>query len=123
MKINSAICALLLLFASVGVMPSPADAHHSFAMFDRSKIVKVEGVVARFEWTNPHVFIDVEASGAPVVRYKIESASINMLMRAGWKFDSLKAGDKVEISFNPLKSGQPGGLLLEVKLGVTILKG
>lgn len=105
-------------------LPPLASAHHSFALFDTSKTITVQGVVSRFEFTNPHVEIFVE-SGDPPKRFKVESGSVNALTRkGGWKPDSIKVGDKVEVTFNPLKTGeQPGGLLVEIKDGNTVLKG
>jgi len=108
----------LLLAAILGSVMAPAVAHHSFAMFDREKTTTIEGVVRQLEWTNPHVLIDIDATDKQggTARYRIESASINILMRQGWKVGSIKAGDRVTIVFNPLKSGLPGGLLVEVTL-------
>ena len=36
---------------------APAVAHHSYAMFDMSAAVIVEGSVAKLEWVNPHTFV------------------------------------------------------------------
>ena len=110
---------LLFLFATiVGSVTVPAVAHHSFAMFDKGKTTSIEGVVRQLAWTNPHVLIDVDVSEKQggTARYRIESASINILIHQGWKVGSIKAGDRVTIVFNPLKSGLPGGLLVEVTL-------
>ena len=117
---------LPLLAAVLGSMTAPALAHHSFAMFDKGKTTTIEGVVKRLAWTNPHVLIDVDVTDKQggIARYRIESASINILMHQGWKVGSIKAGDRVTIVFNPLKSGLPGGLLVEVTLpNGAVLKG
>jgi hypothetical protein len=94
----------------------PAAAHHSFAMFDKSKEKSVAGVVERLAWTNPHVMIDIEVPNkqSRTTRYRIESASVNILMRQGWKVGAIKPGDRVTIVFNPLRNGQAGGLLVKV---------
>jgi hypothetical protein len=94
----------------------PAAAHHSFAMFDKSKEKSVAGVVERLAWTNPHVMIDIEVPNKQSrnTRYRIESASVNILMRQGWKVGAIKPGDRVTIVFNPLRNGQAGGLLVKV---------
>src|ERR1051325_6577824 len=109
---------LLLLAVVLGSVTAPAVAHHSFAMFDKGKTTGIEGVVRQFAWRNPHVLIDIDVTDeqGETARYRIESASINILMRQGWKVGSIKAGDRVTIVFNPLKSGLPGGLLIEVTL-------
>jgi hypothetical protein len=117
---------LLLLAAVLGAVTSRAAAHHSFAMFEKEKVTSIEGVVRKFAWTNPHVIIDIDVPDKQggTARYRIESASINILMRQGWRVGAIKPGDRIMIVFNPLKSGQPGGLLIEAKLANgTLLKG
>ena len=32
-------------------------------------------------------------------------------MQSGWKFNSIKAGEKLTLIINPMKSGQAGGFL------------
>jgi hypothetical protein len=112
-----------LLFASLisaGLMLSGAVwAHHSRAMFDQTKQVKLVGTVKDFQWTNPHCWIDVlvpdpaSPSAAPVA-WGVEMGAPVELMRKGWKPGSLHPGDKVTILINPLRDGQHGGLVLGV---------
>lgn len=121
---NSVI--LLLLAALLGGVTAPAIAHHSFAMFQKNEVVTIKGVVKQFAWTNPHVIIDVDVPDerGGTTRYRIESASINILMHQGWKISAIKPGDRVTLMFNPLKNGLPGGLLVQVTLANgTVLKG
>jgi hypothetical protein len=101
------VCALALLGAG------PALAHHSFAMFDHVHRITVAGDVTRFDWTNPHVYIELTAPDGKggQARYTIECASPNVLTRVGWKFNTVKVGDKVSALINPLKNGEPGGML------------
>jgi hypothetical protein len=40
--------------ASIAVVMSPVSAHHSGAMFDRTKVVKLEGTIVKYDYTNPH---------------------------------------------------------------------
>ena len=118
------VLTLSVVAATFGLLPSNVTAHHSFALFDHTRTIAVKGVVGRFEWTNPHVTIYVDAPGPPAQRFKIESGSINALSRQGWKADAIKVGDAAEASFHPLKAGdQPGGLLIEIKSGNVVLKG
>jgi hypothetical protein len=94
------------------------QAHHSFAMFDHDHQIKLTGTVQRFQWTNPHVYIEMDApdaSGA-VKHYTIECASPGILDRVGWKFNMIKAGDKITTIIAPLRTGEPGGLLKQVTL-------
>jgi hypothetical protein len=95
----------------------PAFAHHSFALFDHQNRVTVVGTVVKFEWTNPHVFIQLEVpDGAASKHYTVECASPNVLTRVGWKFNDIKQGDKVTLLINPLRNGQPGGMLEKATL-------
>jgi hypothetical protein len=118
---------ILLLFAAVlGSVTAPAAAHHSFAMFKKETVTTIEGVVKQLAWTNPHVLIDIDVPDKQggTTRYRIESASINILMHQGWKVGAIKPGDRVTIVFSPLKNGLPGGLLVQVTLANgTVLKG
>lgn len=103
---------------SFALLVTPAFAHHSFAMFDHTRSVTLKGTVAKFQWTNPHAYIELDVSGADgkVSHFTIECTSINMLQRQGWRSTAIKAGDKVTAVVSPLIDGQPGGLLLEVTL-------
>ena len=91
----------------------PVWAHHSFAMFDSTNRITLSGTVTKFEWTNPHAYIelDVPQESGDLKHYSIECASPNVLTRVGWKFNELKAGDKVTLLVNPLKNGKAGGML------------
>jgi hypothetical protein len=106
------------LFLTLFLTATPALAHHSFAMFDHSRTVTVKGKVTLFQWTNPHGYLEVDAPGADgvVKHFTLELTSVNMLQRAGWRSNMIKAGDEVKAVISPLLSGQPGGLLLDVTL-------
>ena len=100
-----------------GLAVMPLLAHHSFAMYDREHQVTLTGTVTRFEWTNPHAYIELDVSDASGIKhYSIECASPNVLTRAGWKFSMIKKGDKVTALINPLRDGSPGGMLETVTL-------
>ena len=98
---------------------APALAHHSFAMFDFQASKSVTGTVEQFDWTNPHTFIWLQvpegANGANV-RYGFEGMSPNYLGRRGWTKETLKPGDKVTVTYHPLKDGQKGGTYQKVML-------
>lgn len=95
----------------------PAFAHHSFAMFDSNNQIKFTGKVTRFDWTNPHVYIELEVDkeGSPE-RWTIECANISILSRLGWKFNMIKPGDEITVIVAPLRTGKPGALLKQVTL-------
>lgn len=105
------------LYGAVGVLmilPAAAWAHHSFAMFDQTKQVTINGVVRDFQWTNPHAFIEVQDAQGKT--WGVELNSPNNLVRQGWKRTVLAPGDKVTVVINPLRDGRPGGLFNAVTL-------
>ena len=91
-------------------------AHHSFAMFDQHKTTVVSGTVREFQWTNPHVWIQllVPNPAGGTKEWSIECTSVNFMVRRGWHHDTLKPGDKVTLSIRPLRDGEPGGSFLAV---------
>ena len=108
----------MLSLALVMAMLTSAFAHHSFAVYDHTRTLTLNGTVTRFQWTNPHGFIelDVTQSDGTVKHFSIELTSINMMQRVGWRSNMIKAGDKVQVVMAPLLSGEPVGLGLEVVL-------
>lgn len=106
------------LVVSVAIATGPLFAHHSFAMFDHTRTLTLRGTVTKFQWTNPHAYLDLDVPDGKggVKHFTIECPSINMLQRVGWKSTMMKAGDQVRAIVAPLLSGQPGGLILELTL-------
>ena len=92
----------LSLFAGTALLfNGPLLAHHSGAAeFDANKKIELTGVVTKVEWTNPHAhfFMDVKDSTGKVINWNLELASPNVLIRNGWKRNSVKAGDTVTVS-------------------------
>ncbi|MEO8466122.1 MAG: DUF6152 family protein [Gammaproteobacteria bacterium] len=95
-----------------------AHAHHSFAMFEHDKQIKLQGTVKDFQWTNPHVYIEIDVADESASRkvWTIECANPGILNRVGWKFNMIKPGDKIDIIVAPLRSGEPGALLKQITL-------
>jgi hypothetical protein len=108
--------ALSLTLGTVVALSGVAQAHHSFAMFDSSKKITVNGTVKQFQWTNPHAYIQVlakDASGREV-EWSMEMGAPMYLYARGWRPSSLKAGMPVNVTINPLRNGRPGGVVVEV---------
>ena len=107
-----AIVSLLLALFVSGATRT-AEAHHSFAMYDSTKLVVIDGTVTNFQWTNPHVLLWVTgatvAGEAPSLWTVELPTSPGNLKRMGWSKHSLKAGDHVLVELNPLRDGQHGG--------------
>jgi len=74
--------------------------HHSFAaQYDRTKPITLKGTVTKVEWMNPHIYfyVDVKSDSGGTVHWAVEGGAPSMLYRAGWRIDSLKAGDEVTV--------------------------
>ena len=114
MRIPAAIVAAAIACA----FALPALAHHSFAMFDRQKMVSISGTVKAFEWTNPHCWLWVTAKGpdGESVDWGLETAGPGQLARMGLKRESFKPGDKIVVDFHPLRDGRKGGQLQKAAL-------
>ena len=95
-------------------------AHHSPAAFDRTKELKLTGTVKEFKWQNPHTYLDVDvpkAKGGGVETWTVEMTSPTYLAKAGWKNNSVKKGDKVTVTVNPLREGdQKSGIFVSILL-------
>lgn len=94
------LLAAAAAFTCVALPAAAAFAHHSFqAEFDRNKPVEITGKVTKVEWMNPHArfYVDVTDAQGNKVNWNFELASPNVLMRRGWKRNSLKPGDTITV--------------------------
>ena len=106
------------------VIAGSADAHHSTAAFDNTRVVRIEGRVTQVRWINPHASfkLDGDASEGPDGLWTIEMTAPNVLINQGWKRNSLRVGDSVVVYANPLHNaitlndGSQGGLYVGVEL-------
>jgi hypothetical protein len=108
----------IVIGAALALATTVATAHHSFAMFDSGKDQVITGTVKDFQWTNPHIWIQVNvpAADGKVTEYSIEGGSPNGLRRAGWTKDAMKAGDKIVLTMHPLRDGSPGGSFVKAEV-------
>lgn len=111
------VAVLILMIAVLVATVGPAWGHHSFAIFDHSQTYTLEGTVAKFAWQNPHGYIELDVAEGPegIEHFTLELTSINMLRRSGWRSTDVKFGDELTAITAPLLSGEPGGLLLEIR--------
>ena len=98
-------------------LPGPLAAHHSTAMFDWGKDKPIAtATVERWDWTNPHVFLYVQVPNAAggTDKWVFEGMSPSHLARNGWSRKSLVPGQKIALSYYPLKDGRKGGFNVTV---------
>jgi len=117
---------VIMLLSTVGVS-APATAHHSAARFVLAQSVTVNGVVARYEWANPHVYIfvtEIDAAGE-AVEWEIEGQPPAMMRRVGWSRETLAVGDAVRLTGAPSRNPSSKSLLLQglQKAGVALFDG
>lgn len=110
------------LAALIAMSAESASAHHSFAAYDMTRNVAVEGTIKSFLWTAPHSRIDllVADKRGGSATWRIETGGPGELLRMGWKKDDAKGvrvGDKVTIVLHPKADGSAGGSLSSIKLG------
>jgi hypothetical protein len=97
---NRVVLRAVLAIAAVALVAIPVKAHHSFAAaFDENKPVAVTGVVTEIRLENPHswFYVDVTDETGKVTRWGFEGNTPTSLIRAGYKRDAVKVGDKVTI--------------------------
>src|SRR5882672_8637712 len=84
---------------AAALLAAPAVAHHSFAMFDQSKVIQLSGTVKQYELVNPHVWLHLTVVNdkGDAAAWTFEGGSSSQMVRLGWTKDIVKAGDKVEI--------------------------
>jgi hypothetical protein len=99
---------LLIICLSLLAGVVPLLAHHSFAAeYDANKPIKITGVVTKMEWMNPHArfYVDVKGSDGKMTSWNFELGAIPVLLKQGWRKDSLKVGDQVTVEGSLAKDG------------------
>lgn len=103
---------------AAGVLAASASAvaHHGAATFDTGKKLVLEGIVTEWVWANPHCFLkfDVKEQDGTVRNWTVETSNPPDMVNRGWSRRSFKAGDRVTVTVEPVKSGNPVGRVLEV---------
>jgi len=116
MKLKIALATVASIALSFAVMPT--NAHHSFSAEYENKQITIKGKFTKMDWVNPHswVHIDVVGADGKVTEWKGETPPPNGLYRNGWRPDTLKAGEMIEIVGNPAKDGSAHMWASQVRL-------
>jgi hypothetical protein len=107
------VAASLPVAVAATVLATPVGAHHSAALFDAGKQVSLEGVVTKYDWRNPHVYMAMRIAGADgrELEQEIEAGASSVLLPLGLTPDAVKIGERVTVRGNPSRSG-PGHMVL-----------
>jgi len=109
--VKSSGAILVVCVLATGI--SSVAAHHSTTMFDHSKTIIIKGTVVELRWVNPHVTLTINGSlneGDAPADWLLEMTSPGNLVRAGgWRRDAVKAGEKIEVVFSPLRDAEKKG--------------
>ena len=109
--LNAAVLAVALLLTG-----GASQAHHNASsQFDSSQRVAIEGVLTRFDWTNPHVYLYLEttADSGETALWEIQAGSIGSMRRMGWSQDTLTIGERLSVEGNPSRRQKKELLLIE----------
>ena len=101
---------LLLAPAALCLVAVTADAHHSIAgMYDQSRRVTLDGVIAQYQFVNPHPFVvvDVKATDGATQSWKAELDNRWELQNIGMTPTTFNAGDRVVVSGSPGRDRTP----------------
>jgi hypothetical protein len=101
------------------LMAIPAIAHHSFAMYDQTKLLVLTGVVYQFvaqaNHAELHIYLigadgklEKDKDGKPHA-YGVEMAGAAAVAEQGITADTMKAGTIISVKVNPLREGADFG--------------
>jgi uncharacterized protein DUF6152 len=110
--VNQKLLSVFVLAVGLFEVSIPLLAHHGVAGYDLTKTVTVHGTVTKFEWSNPHCVIHMDAKNAngEVQNWTIELAAPSLLTRMGWSKNAMKAGDEITADLHPAQNGAPVGI-------------
>lgn len=97
--------------AVMAALPGGARAHHSFAMFDTQHPRDLTGTVKEFRFVSPHTIlvVTVKAEDGVEKDWILEGGAPGILAREGMHANTIKPGDEITVTINPLHSGAEGG--------------
>ncbi len=84
------VCALATGLLAAG----PAFAHHGTAGYDMGKVVTLTGTVTKFDWSNPHVVVHLDAKddSGNIQHWALELAAPLLLERSRVEQEFHEAG-------------------------------
>jgi len=117
MRLKRVVLAGWILVAAGALVEASLFAHHAATMFDTTKVIEVTAKVKELQWTNPHIWIQIEVQSASGTRqeWSIEGGGPNSLSRQGWRPTTFTPGETVTLRINPMRDGTNAGLFVGAK--------
>ena len=99
---------VLLVLAAAG----PGYAHHGTAGYDMSKTITLTGTVAKYDWSNPHItlLVDAKDEKGQMQRWSLELSAPLLMKRFGWSSTTMKPGDQIVAEAHPSRNGAAVGI-------------
>lgn len=133
---HASVLAVIAALGSLAVL-TPAESHHSFAMYDQTSDVTLTGRLTRFIPGGNHaqlLFQLVDENGEGLLNengepdiWGVETAPSATIAREGITVESFPLGTILTVTINPLRNGKPFGALARgssiVKCGDTLPEG
>jgi hypothetical protein len=116
--VKSPLFGVIFAIAAMLAGAAPLYAHHGGASFDTTKELTLSGTVTEWIWANPHCFLKFDAKDdtGTVRNWVVETGNPTDMSRSGWARTSLRVGDMVSVTLQPVKSGAPVGRIRSVLL-------
>jgi hypothetical protein len=85
------------LLALIAFIPVASLAHHSHSTINRDDVRLYSGVVTKYGWAMPHVYLKVKGPNddGDIVEYSIEMGHPPSMVKRGWAKDTWKPGDRI----------------------------
>ena len=102
------LSSALIILAGISRRKSPGLAHHSGTMFDTTKTIKVEGVVKKWELTNPHswLWVEVKEKDGKVGGLGIRGRRAEHPVARRDQTERLQRRDETDHTGNPMRDGK-----------------
>jgi hypothetical protein len=107
----------LAFLIALTCISKPVAAHHSFAMFDQSQFMLIEGRITAWNYNNPHSWLHIEATdeNGEIQLWSFEGASIVHAARQGVNGNTFRKGELIKVVMSPMRDGRQAGAMCIVK--------
>jgi hypothetical protein len=99
-RCKAALAATAAFIVCSLIQPISLMAHHGEAgAYVLNETITLEGVVRDVRWANPHVYVNLDVTGASgMEQWAVELSSIMTMEEGGNKRDALKTGDRIAVT-------------------------